>query len=279
MSEKITTPGEMVRFLDDVKEQIASLKRKHAESRQPDPVPTSVTHSCAACSVEFPHVGEREVEVWFAKHGKVCERRPLGVGDRVRWTSSDGRRWLDGQIVAEMNHSDVRVTCKEFGGEWFGSPETGYSYSLARAQCRRIPRPVDEVKAGPVGFAEQGCDPEMCANCGEHIRNHYGGTEYRCNPKSLIESVCADHTASPPPVTSPDPLDVVIDGDPLRHLLACDELSRREGYRFSPSLAQRAAVSAHWSAELRLKVAASDAARKEREVTVVIGLDGEDFPW
>ncbi len=25
---------------------------------------------------------------------------------------------------------------------------------------------------------------EVCLNCNKHIRNHYGGTEYRCHPKT-----------------------------------------------------------------------------------------------
>ena len=32
---------------------------------------------------------------------------------------------------------------------------------------------------------DRGDDPtnEVCLNCGRHVRNHYGGTEYRCCPK------------------------------------------------------------------------------------------------
>lgn len=64
-----------------------------------------------------------------------------------------------------------------------------------------------------------------------------------------------------------DPLDVKHDGVTLRVLLVCDESNRREfgvatsfgpiPVRASLTPAQRAAISAHWSAELRAKVAAS----------------------
>ena len=61
-----------------------------------------------------------------------------------------------------------------------------------------------------------------------------------------------------------DPLDVKHDGLTLRELLVMAERSRREvtgRHRANFSAAQRAAVSAHWSAELRAKVSAS----KERD--------------
>lgn len=72
-----------------------------------------------------------------------------------------------------------------------------------------------------------------------------------------------------------DPLDAVIDGVTLRDLVRRDEIIQRgeaPEYRRDWTPAQRAAVSAHWSAELRAKVAAS----KERERTrVVVDLEDE----
>jgi hypothetical protein len=74
-----------------------------------------------------------------------------------------------------------------------------------------------------------------------------------------------------------DPLDVLYDGISLRTLIKCDENSRREG---SPhwcngsqkmgTPAQRAAISAHWSAQLRAKIA--EAAETERR-RVLIDVD------
>jgi hypothetical protein len=77
------------------------------------------------------------------------------------------------------------------------------------------------------------------------------------------------------PIAPPtDPLDVVYDGLTLSCLLTLDENSRRESvpYRraaFTPS--QRAAISAHWSAELRQRVEAT----KEKQRTQVV-VEGED---
>lgn len=66
----------------------------------------------------------------------------------------------------------------------------------------------------------------------------------------------------------------------LSALLGCDEMNRREQStpvatpatrrRFTP--AQRAAVSAHWSAELRAKVAASAECDRDR---VLVDLQDE----
>lgn len=91
-----------------------------------------------------------------------------------------------------------------------------------------------------------------------------------------------------------DPLDVEYDGVPLRDLLDLRECVNREQdlgagtecsipwrnadpWTWTP--AQRAAVSAHWSAQLRAKVRASDAADKARAPSVVIDVDAEDLLW
>lgn len=86
---------------------------------------------------------------------------------------------------------------------------------------------------------------------------------------------------------SDDPLDVKHDDVSLRMLIARDEKLRTGGYDlvgaspvppFTP--AQRAAISAHWSAELRTKVEAKRKADAERERTqVVVDADPEDFSW
>lgn len=64
----------------------------------------------------------------------------------------------------------------------------------------------------------------------------------------------------PPP--EPDPLDAEYDGVKLRYLLALDENQRRETNKHGRTLsravytpAQRDAISAHWSAQLRQRVA------------------------
>lgn len=79
-----------------------------------------------------------------------------------------------------------------------------------------------------------------------------------------------------------DPLDEEIDGWKLRDLIDWErELQRGElATMVSPTPLQRAAVSAWWSAQLRAKVAASEAERRARDVTAS-GWDphGEDRSW
>lgn len=81
-----------------------------------------------------------------------------------------------------------------------------------------------------------------------------------------------------------DPLDVEYDGVTLRDLIAWDSDARHEGWagtrqRKRSTPAQRAAVSAHRSAELRAKVQSGEAADKARAPSVVIGVDAEDMEW
>lgn len=88
-----------------------------------------------------------------------------------------------------------------------------------------------------------------------------------------------------------NPMDVTYDDVKLCDLLKHDQLMR-EGSALAMSLppawllyqpgqrmtsAQRAAVSRHWSEQLRAKVKTSDAECKASKVSVVIGLDAEDL--
>lgn len=87
--------------------------------------------------------------------------------------------------------------------------------------------------------------------------------------------------SAPPPSLAVDPLGAEIDGMTLRTLMHLDVLASREtprqhGIRASFSNAQKAAISARWSAELRRKVEASRAADAERErLRVVVDLEDE----
>lgn len=91
-----------------------------------------------------------------------------------------------------------------------------------------------------------------------------------------ITLVSEQGTLSATPAVPPaDPLDVVIDGKPLRVLLDIDELLRTEESGAKPhwlTPAQRAAVSAHWSAQLRAKVEASREAERSQ---VLVDLQDE----
>src|SRR4051812_26050759 len=67
-------------------------------------------------------------------------------------------------------------------------------------------------------------------------------------------------------------MSAIIDGVRLSSLLRQDEVNRRECSTLSRHMtpAQRAAVSAHWSAKLRAKVEAKRKADLERERTRVV---------
>jgi hypothetical protein len=80
------------------------------------------------------------------------------------------------------------------------------------------------------------------------------------------------------PAPKVDPLDAVIDGQPLHYLLDIDRWTQRELSGMAPVFtpAQRAAVSARWSAELRAKVEAKRKADEERERSRVL-VDCEDW--
>ncbi len=96
------------------------------------------------------------------------------------------------------------------------------------------------------------------------------GAPAGCCGHARIADAPLGHLPSCPNYQPVDPLDVKYDGWTLRGLLSIDSMARRENVVaqctrscFTP--AQRAAVSAHWSAELRAKVAASAAAALQSE--------------
>ncbi len=94
----------------------------------------------------------------------------------------------------------------------------------------------------------------------------YGDTFFRAMQAEAEAAIARLHERKMRYLTEPlnappiDPLDVNYDGVTLRVLLIHDERARRDRNGDHPNLAtpaQRAAISAHWSAELRAKVAAS----------------------
>lgn len=145
------------------------------------------------------------------------------------------------------------------------------------AQARR-----DQMQLHRVSYLSNGDARIECATNSAVLP----GSEWIDAAKAMQHAVAIDHLTDEASAMLPvNPLDVKYDGVTLRVLLEIDEDRRRElppehgrsplaqrliARRITP--AQRAAVSAHWSAELRAKVAAS----KERERNVVrIDLDDD----
>lgn len=93
----------------------------------------------------------------------------------------------------------------------------------------------------------------------------------RCgNPTSRgLEAWAARHAECSPQLSTIDPLDVKYDGMTLRELVRIDEVRQRgelppNEFKLFTAI-QRAAISGHWSAQLRAKVAASAAAEVQRD--------------
>ena len=176
-------------------------------------------------------------------------------------------------------------------GEKHGPGGTGDA-GPCDADCLKCAR--EKADNGAMSRAMAAVPPWVCQQCSTH---NLGGTRCICGAlpvgverlsctqsryngvADLWPSTPADIMKEPYP---PDPLDVEYDDFTLRELLALDRIQRREaaGQQRTFTPAQRAAISAHWSAQLRAKVAASDAAAKERDRNqVVLEGDPEDSPW
>lgn len=128
---------------------------------------------------------------------------------------------------------------------------------------------------------------EAACACTHSVPWRSDGTGYRCGACGVLVAFPARvWTVETPWMKvngqAPDPLDTKYDGVTLRVLLVAEGLQRHDqGDRVPLSRQpltpiQRAAVSAHWSAQLRAKVEAS----KERaRMTVMVDVDVEDEPW
>ncbi len=125
--------------------------------------------------------------------------------------------------------------------------------------------------------------PEACPMCGKPCDSSkvtLGGSEttlYGCtcvadkgyvfDPRSHWAVNVPYETRPPKPIS---PLDVEYDGVKLRTLIDGDAFNRQEQGRGvwkakAMTFDQRAAVSAHWSAQLRARIAASKSAEVQRE--------------
>lgn len=136
-------------------------------------------------------------------------------------------------------------------------------------------------QAGAAGWSSGWLDTEAWSKHYEKVKAQYPGlaawlpeSQSPCPTPQLngtLQAVMRDPDCF---IAKPiDPLDVEYDGVKLRTLLRNDEKMRTEvdGYRNTAwTSAQRAAVSAHWSAQLRAKVQASAKADAERERNQVV---------
>jgi hypothetical protein len=156
-------------------------------------------------------------------------------------------------------------------------PVTVTAEAMAEAQRQRV-REQNEAALSRwlyFGGIKITCDPTLKS---DEIRMIQGGSYglasgVALDPGPEFQREYLGEWREPKPI---DPLDVVVQPGKatLRSLLAADEAMRREGavaFPFSPE--QRAAVSAHWSAQLRAKVAAGAAADEARETSVVVDLE------
>lgn len=121
-----------------------------------------------------------------------------------------------------------------------GVPMPGHTWEAQESSKRAVEPPISALPLpAPLAALKPHSTPDEIADAMESAGWNVGW-----------------HRAGSP---APDPLDQVIDGQTLRYLIATDESMQRSDEavcrrRFTP--AQRAAVSAHRSAELRAKVEA-----------------------
>lgn len=170
----------------------------------------------------------------------------------------------DGTIVDEIVNADGVVITKTVTPPQSATPMTAEDWEKVLADAGVAVPPPDHV--WDFGVASD----DLPLNTGLHFE--------------AGDSLCYQQHVTGWTRQPLDPLDVEYDGVKLRELLAKDETYRRESldvveavyrkhypsaFSFTPS--QRAAISDHWSAELRQRVEAA----KEKQRTQVV-VEGEE---
>lgn len=257
------------------------------------------TTTCARCAHQFI-VTDGDLDAEVAAHQGLC----FVVGDRVRWeflgNVVDGR--LTWRILATSSsfHGATGVGYERKYGtahpamvSHLTGPTAAESMKQSwdafdAAYPRRPPQVGDRIRWWPrvtymgtpsadaewldgsvISLLDGRLIMEVTARSGSNATN-----VYRCYtlPLTLVRCVWGAEDGDTIPV---DPLTVLYDGSRLGTLIEGDEFDRRETSSHwrtrAMTSAQRDAVSAHWSAELRAKLKAS----KERERCQVVLDDDE----
>lgn len=226
----------------------------------------TVSRRCARCNATLD-------EASVDGHGERC----LVVGDMVEWNVSVDDSIIGRITVVHETDAQVRVETKRGNpGPW----KVGEHFWPFIRQLRRIPGPAPRVASG-ITLHCQGTAPDG-KQCRETTPEPQGSLHWRC-PAHADCKKCEVERKTKTPTDRP-----LYDGLPLEILVARDQLNRREDpnlnrredpnligvFTFTPS--QRAAVSAHWSAQLRARI---DAARERERGRVQIDADPDDTPW
>lgn len=210
---------------------------------------------------------------------------PFAVGDYVRWDPNDGLLWVEGELIGIGDlTARIRAVRNQAGAQVDGVVG---SFALNNgATLRRVPRPdvgeqlaragtvspevIEEFRVPPTASAHP-----PCAFCDAALTTF---TAYEHGQSKVCEACYAGIGKAGAGVfrdmvtwqietyydAARDP-----GGHPLAYLLRCDELNAQHDETSTFSSAERAAISAYRSAQLRERVAASTAISKAREVSVV----------
>lgn len=224
-------------------------------------------------------------------------RNEIAVGDYVRCESGRTKGgWATGVVTEIDQDGDPTVHADLHSDGWPILWSDGrFCIDLsAGGTCRRIPRPVNEVKAETSGVLLRCQGLNSGRQCDETVRGHVGG--WRCPTHDACTTYhgggdwCMFCGRGPSihrvdPAAAPSQVTVTYDGLTAEQCL--ERYVQRQRHDTSePSIsythlkpAQLAAARELWSLQLRQRVAETDAADRERDRLQVVIDDGEVGPW
>ena len=250
-------------------------------------------HLCALCRETIaldPGVyTAAQIDQRIADHHAICPKRPIHVGDYVRWEYGPAghfampTNWVEGEVMrADRYVADIRADRCGMGHRVGKVNEFGISAECG-STIRRIPRPAEAQAAVPV-FPAGADRSQPCPTCSKGWGEHYGiACSYfdRRRPCGACGDPLGDHLKTagchgPAPVIAVPPATALVDGIDREQCLARWMENRLAVEGGAPPHAmtrmQRDVGRALWlerfgaerAAELRAKIAAGREAERNR---------------
>lgn len=139
----------------------------------------SIIQSCALCAtlIDLSHCTPDTYETTMEAHHAVCSKRPIEVGDYVRWESGQTPgRWVEGELMDIPNPDKygIRIADKSDWEPMWPDERGWHKFNTKRgATIRRIPRPEAQApvrRVFPIGADRT----KPCATCSRSWGDHFG---------------------------------------------------------------------------------------------------------
>lgn len=252
-------------------------------------------YHCANCHCVLRQTYNYDYTAMMAAHAPSCSNpvpplaeRPIAVGDYVRWEFPRFNKFADGEIVDMSNQDkhEVAILVDRCTNEWSmedgphpmpGAVHVFGIWGMGRHDdpvMRRIPRPFRVQEAQRQPFRNGALQDVGWTS--ESRRADALMYTMQAAPRIAVDQVRREFQIQPKP-PGPTLYDGLTADECFVAFNRWQRVESPNGQKVLaiPTITQVNAARALWSAQLRAKVAAGDAARKAREPSVLVQLEDD----